>query len=283
MNEIYLPPNTKSLATMSEAQIRLGLQGPFKSGKTWDALTFPHPIVMNLDRGLGAHVGRDDVHELPFYNPQFVDSIVRRSGAQAPPNRRDAVLKWLMTEGMKLTPAQTLVVDGQTGLQNAFEAEYNVAPVMTKQGNIDDFAVWRMKVEYFGEICEALKALHCHVVYICHETPDRDAKGNLNGGVRPLLTGQFADQLGSHFTDWFRKITYSKPVTPEQTAKTKSFFGIDDATLKEWCDNSSTATLYVWQTMSDELCKCGTSSLVNCPKYILAHYSSFVKYKRKII
>lgn len=282
MSELYIPPNVQSLQNMKDTQIRLGLQGPFKSGKTWDALTFPNPIVLNLDRGLGAHVGRADVLEIPFYNPSFVDSIVRRSGTQAPPNRRDAVTKWLSTEGMKLTAEQTLVIDGQTGLQNAFEAEYNVAPVYTKQGNIDDFAVWRMKVEYFGELCESLKALHCNVVYICHETPDRDSKGNLNGGVRPLLTGQFADQLGSHFTDWFRKITYSKPTTPEAATKAKAFFGIDDATLKEWCAHSSTATLYVWQTMPDELCKCGTSSLVNAPKYILAHYSSFAKYKRKI-
>lgn len=280
MSEIYLPPNTKSLATMSEAQIRLGLQGPFKSGKTWAALSFPNPIVVNFDRGLGAHTGRSDVYEVPFYNPQFVDGIVKRSGTQAPPNRKDALLKWLATEGMKLQVNQTLVVDGQTGIQNAFEAEYNVAPIMTKSGNIDDFAIWRMKVEYFGELCEMLKALHCNVVYLCHETPDRDTKGNLNGGVRPLLTGQFADQLGSHFTDFFRQITFAKPRTSEQTAKLKDTLRIDDAILKEWMANSSNETLYVWQTTSDEIAKCGTSSMVNAPKYIVANYISFNKYKR---
>jgi len=278
---MYKPDYMVPLDRITETQIRLGLQGPPKVGKTWAALTFPNPVVLNLDRGLGAHVGRSDVMEIPFYNPTYVDSVLKRSGAAAPPNRRDAVKKWLMTEGLKLDSEQTLVIDGSTGLQNAYEAEYNVAPVVTKQGSLDEFAIWRMKVEYFGEIVEALKSLRCHVVYICHETPDRDRKGELNGSVRPLLTGQFGDQLASHFTDWYRCHTFTKPKTPEQKDGALKFFGIDKSTLDEWITRSTTDTLYIWQTSSDEVAKCGTSSLVNCPKYILADYSSFAKYRRK--
>ena len=284
MPPLYIPqsPHIQTLDKLTASpQIRLGLQGMPGNGKTWAALTFPNPIVLNFDRGLGAHIGRSDVVEVPFYLPEFVDTIYPRSGMKSPSNRRDALLKWLVTDGIKLTEEQTLIVDGSTGIQNAFETEYNLHPVTTKQGAIDDFALWRLKVEYFGEVCETFKFLKCHVVYICHETPDRDKKGELNGLVRPLLSGQFGDQLASHFTDFFRQLAHAAP-TKENELKAKEFYRIDDATLKEWRAKMPPQTFYVWQTQADEIAKCKTSSLVNAPKYILADYTSFAQYRRKI-
>ena len=62
MAEQYIPKGAVSLNTITvKPQIRLGLQGYSGTGKTWAALTFPNPIVLNLDRGLGAHTGRSDV------------------------------------------------------------------------------------------------------------------------------------------------------------------------------------------------------------------------------
>lgn len=279
---MYIPPNAQPLNKLTTLpQIRLGLQGMPGNGKTWSALTFPNPIVCDFDRGLGAHVGRSDVHEIPFYDGKFCDSIVRRDGITTPPNRRDAFKKWLMTEALKLTAEQTLVIDGSTGIQNAFEMQYNLNPVVTKSGQIDDYAVWRQKVEYFGEIMESIRMLSCHVVYICHETPDRDKKGELNGLVRPLLTGQFADQLASHFTDFFRVHAIAKP-SAEQMSKFRDWLKIDEPTCKEWLQTGTPQTIYLWQTQADEIAKCKTSSLVNAPKFILADFRMFEKYRRKI-
>lgn len=279
--DVYIPTSCIPLsANTTEQQIRLGLQGEPKVGKTFAALTFPNPIVLNLDRGLGAHAGRDGVHEVPMWDAGFADKIIPRSGVACPPNRRDAIKKWLMTDGQKLTANQTLVFDGGTSLQQAFDSQQRLEPVYTKGGKIDDFAFWKLKVEYFGEIMDLLKSLKSHVVYIAHETPDRDDTGALNGKVRPLLTGQFGDQLASHFTDWFRHLAFAKPSDDAKLAKFKTFFKLDDAQAKEWIASSPTDSIYVWQTQADELAKCGTSTLVGAPKYILANYNSFAKYKR---
>lgn len=279
MSDIYIPPGCSSLDEIKEQpQLRLGLQGPPGVGKTWAALLFPNPIVLNIDRGLVAHQGRKDVMEVPFYNPAFIDKIVPRSGSNCPPNRRDAILKWLGTEGQKLTSSQTLVVDSQTQLQTAFHAEYRINPVITKNGKIDDFAEWNLKIVYFGEIMDWLKSLKCNVVYICHETADRDKAGELNGMVRPLLTGQFADQLASHFTDWFRCLAYAKP-NKDSIEKAKEFFKLSNDDLKEWMDSSTNDTFYVWQTQSDAVARHIKTSLVRAPKLVIANPKVFDKYK----
>lgn len=282
MSDIYIPSGCQSLADIKDQpQLRLGLQGPPGVGKTWAALRFKNPIVLNIDRGLVAHQGRSDVIEIPFYNPSFVDKIVPRSGMSCPPNRKDAILKWLATEGQKLTNIQTLVIDSQTQLQNAFHAEYRINPVITKSGKIDDFAEWNQKVVYFGELMEWLKSLKCDVIYICHETADRDKTGDLNGQVRPLLTGQFADQLASHFTDFYRCHAWAKP-TKDKLEKFKEFFNLNDEQVKSWLSSGTDATMYLFQTQSDQIAKSIKTSLVNAPKYVLADPNVFQTYKRNV-
>lgn len=280
--EIYKPKNSFTLAeTTIEPRKRVGFQGPPFSGKTTAGLTFPNPVVMSYDKKLEAHIGRSDVIEVPFWNPKFVDSIVQRDGVKSPPNRKDATLVWLSTEGQKLTPNQTLLVDGGTAVQTAFHMQYALNPKLTRDGSEDGFAEWRQKTIYFGELVMALKSLSCNVVYICHETPDRDKKGELNGQIRPMLTGQFGDELASHFTDWFRCMTIPKP-SPEKWDAFKAAFLLDDTMAKEWVASTPKehATIYVWQTQSDAIVKCGTSSMFNAPKYVLAHYNTFERYKR---
>ncbi len=278
-DDIYKPNGFRPL--VQEPQIRLCLQGAPGAGKTWEALTFPNPCVLNFDRGLGAHVGRTDVIEIPFFEPAFVDSYYPRDNKTDPPNRKNALHKWLGVEALKLKSNQTLVIDSNTQINNAYHADYNLHPVIAKSGKVDDFGVWNQKVDYFGEIMELLKALACHVVYICHETSDRDKTGELNGKVRALIRGQFGDELASHFTDYFRCHTFAKP-TAEKMDKFKEFFKLTTEEAKEWIASTPNDTLYVWQTQSDEIAKgVKTSSLVGAPKFILANYNSFAKYKRK--
>lgn len=278
---LYTPTGSVQLSTCTTPQqIRLGIQGPPKNGKTYGALSFPNPMVLSLDRGLGAHSHRADAFEIPMWNATFVDKIVPRTGLNAPSNRKDAVTKWLAGEATKLTENQTLVIDGLTGLQNAYTAWYAQNPVLTKQGKVDDFAEWRIKVEWFGEICEQLKSLKCHVVFIGHETLDRNKEGDLNGMVRPLVTGQFGDQLASHFTSWFRAMAVGKP-KDEGKEMFKKKYGCDDATLREWVGSNDTESIFLWQTISDSIVSCGTSDLIKAPKYVLQDYKSFEKYRRK--
>ena len=278
----YVPPNCFTLDKVTVTpQIRLCIQGEPGIGKTFAGLTFPNPIACNFDRGLGYHTGRADVVEVPFWDGAFCDKIVRRDGQQAPPNKKDSFLKWLRTEGNKIPARHTLVVDGNTTLQKAFETQYNLNPTLTASGAIDKFAIWRDKVEYFGEIMDIFKELQCHVVYIAHETLDRNDKGELNGRVRPLLTGQFADQLASHFTDYFRALAFDKPTTQMEKDRLKQTLKCDDKHLQYLIDGSQSSAIYVWQTESDNIASCKSSTLHEQPKYILANYSSFEKWRKK--
>lgn len=281
---IYIPRGAICLKDIEIPQIRIFLQGDGGTGKTWSGLTFKNPVILSTDRGAGAHVGRTDVHEIKFYDKTFVRSICSDSNDIV--NVKMAILKWLDTEAQKLTAEQTLVVDNLTGIATAFHLYEEAHPTYTKRTNtIDDFAVWKNKVDYFGEICSMLKGLKCHVVFIGHETPDRGKDGELNGKLRPLITGQFADQLRSHFTDYVRQLSCDKPDFAKLDDKAKSNiqakWGMTFDEFKVMCDTYPRNTIYYWQTESDDLCNCKISSLVNFPRYIPANYQSFCKYLRK--
>jgi len=295
MSNIYKPPGSISLdeATYPD-QLRVGLQGMPKSGKTFAAAGFPNPIFVSFDRGLTSHLGRKDIIEVPFYDGTFVDTIVKRATPFytdvfkevkkiTPPNRKDALVMWLSTEALKLTREQTLVIDGSTGIQAAFHAQYWVNPTLDKDGAIKPYEEWRLKIDYFAEIAMCLKALKCNVVYICHEAADRDKKGELNGQIRPLLSGAFCDELQSHFTDWFRCLVIEKP-SSEKMEDFKKAFSLTSITAKQWIESTppEVKCIFVWQTQPDQHAKCGTS-MVGAPKIVLADYKTFSQYKRKVV
>lgn len=281
---IYTPPNCRTLASdCSKQQIRLGIQGYPGTGKTWAALTFPNPIVLNLDRGLGAHAGRADVIEIPFYQSSF-------SGGSSS-ELKDKLVSWLQKEAVKLSEQQTLIFDGCTSLQNAYHTWYaaNQHMFLTRQGKVDDFAEWQVKKKYFGEVMEIFKALKCDVIFIAHEAarPDKPTTvgqpGEYRGKIRPLLTGAFGDEIVGYYSDWFRQHAADKPsdysaIKPESLAlwgmKTPQEF-------KAMADEFPRNTIYYWQTEGDDVFDGKCSSLVNFPRYIPANYKSFLKYARK--
>jgi len=274
MSEQYIPKGAVSLNTITvKPQIRLGLQGYSGTGKTWAALTFPNPIVLNLDRGLGAHTGRSDVYEIPFYKPEFCGKTFGEL--------KDRLMVWLSTEGKKITSTQTLVFDGCTSLQNAYHAWFkdNQHSFLTKAGKVDDFAEWREKKNYYAEIMELFKSLSCDVIFIAHESAQKD-KGTqeYTGKIRPLLSGQFNDEIMNHFTDWFRQHSALKPtdVKPE----TLKAFGMTAQEFNAWCATLPRDTIYYWQTDSDNIFDGKCSSLVNFPKYLPATFGTFAKYQR---
>jgi hypothetical protein len=280
---IYLPPNCVTLdKSTSKQQIRLGIQGFPGTGKTWAALTFPNPIVLNLDRGLGAHTGRADVIEIPFYLPSFC-------GGKG--ELKDKLIEWIEREGVKLGAEQTLVFDGCSSLEVAYHLWFalNQHKFLTKQGKVDDFAEFQVKKKYFGELHELFKSLKCDIISISHESERADKPttvgqpGTYSGKIRPILTGAYGDIIVRDYTDWFRQHASDKPkdyttLTPESLAnwgmKTKEEF-------KAMCDTFPRNTIYFWQLEGDDKFdgKCG--SLVNFPRFIPANYKSFTTYMRK--
>lgn len=279
---IYKPTNCHSLDELKvKQQLRVGIQGYPGTGKTWAALTFPNPVVVNLDRGLGAHTGRKDVIEVPLYDSSFCRTI---NPQFSPPKLKDVIIQWLDTEGRKLTSEQTLVFDGNTGLQNAYHKwfEANKMLFITKSGEVNDFKEWTVKKTYFGEVMELFKSLTCNVVYLCHEVDQKDKNGPMgpsySGKIRPLLTGAFGDELPSHFTDFFRQLSCEKP--QESSLKEeliKSSWGITLSEFKKYLSSIPGCTMYYWQTSGDNIFDGKCSSLINCPKFVPANYTTFTK------
>ena len=283
----YIPTGCKTLKESIEPQIRLLIQGFPGVGKTWGGLTFPNPVVLNLDRGLGAHFGREDVVEVPLYDAKFVRDTMKKPSYQ-PSDLKDTILRWLETEGTKLSAEQTLVFDGNTGLQNAYHKWYdtNKALFFTQSGQENSFKEWTVKKTYYGEVMEVFKTLRCHVVFLCHEVDLKDKNGpqgpSYSGKIRPLLTGAFGDELGSHFTDVFRAHAVDRPTdfSSLKSDDIKKNWGMTIADYQKWCMSFPRNTIYYWQTESDNIFDAKASSLVGFPKFIPANYESFIKYRR---
>lgn len=285
MSTIYTPPMCDTLDKLPEQQCRVGIQGAPKTGKTFSALTFPNPIVANLDRGLKAYVGRSDIIEIPFWNPTFCDKIHPRNGLLTPPNRKDALITWMRNEGVKLTVDQTFVLDGITEVELAHDLQYSLAPrTSPSTGKVNQYGLYDSKNEYFSELFECLKAMKCNVIVLGHETEDRGDSGELNSLVRPMVNGQFKDKIAGKCTDWFRCHACAKPVNDVVRTALLKRFSIDEKTLKEWEVSTppECPVIYLWQTQADDKCKCGTASLHNVPKFIPSGYKNFMRYMRKV-
>ncbi len=278
--QLYIPKYAKSMATAGPSQIRLGLQGWAGTGKTWAALTFPGPVVVSLDRGLAAHVGRKDVIEAPFYNIDFCKKV--NPNHKDKHNMADTLRFFLDKEAKKLEPDQTLIWDGCSGTQYAYHQWYeNNKVVSTRSGKEDEYAEWRLKIDYFTNIHEHFKTLQCHVIFIAHENPQKEKDGGYLGKVRPLLGGQFGDQILKEYTNWFRQLTKDKPkeatvITPQELFKW-GFKTVDE--YKEMTNQFKGNTIYYWQTEGDDIfdAKC---SLVDAPRFIPASFETFKRYQR---
>jgi len=249
-------------------------------------LTFPNPVIASFDKKLNQHLHRTDVIQVPFWSDDFVNSIVERPGTEAPVNRKDALTKWLETDAQNLTSTQSLIIDGSTFVEESYHKwfKYNEHELaLAKSGKINDYAEWNYKKSYFEDLFNVFKTLKCNIIYICHESPDRDDKGRLNGKLRPLMTGQVGDKMAGNFTDWFRMKVCDKPTTKEARDELKKRAGIDDETLEEWIKSvpENYMAIHLLQTQDDDMFSGGSSSLFNAPKFVLANYSVFNKYKRK--
>lgn len=285
MSKLYIPQGCKRLDELTEIpQIRCGIQGAPGTGKTFAALTFPNVIIANLDRGIGAHYGRNDVVQIPFHSMEFCRSVMPNVKYE---NKKDVLIKWLETEGMKLTPVQTLVWDGLSITDSIFNAWFsaNEHQFLTKDSQKDGFAQWNQRIAFYEEVMLLLLNLPCHLVLLAHETEKKEKSGSYNGNVRPLLNGQYGDKLAGNFTDWFRQKSAEKPnvdkMSSQDEAMLKDKWRMTKSEFKDMLTMFPDTTMYYWQTRGDDIFDGKCSSLVNYPTYVPADYKSFEKYRRK--
>lgn len=269
---MHIPPNTSTLEKVSKQQIRLLLQSVYGQGKTFSAMTAPNPCVLNIDNNLGAHSGRKDIINVPFFDKMFVKKYNAQGFIHL------AIQKWILDEGYKLTEEQTLVGDGLTNLLNAYDREVGV-PMSTSTGKNDLMKWWGDKLKWQKELFESFKQLKCNVILCCHEQVERSDDGDVTGKVLPLVQGSFKDQLGTHFTDLFRQHAMTKLSVAEidkQKEKLLINFGFKE--VKQFVDFQDSFinmnTMYIWQLQPDSLAACKTH-LVSAPKFARANWNIF--------
>lgn len=280
---MYLPINSITLDKQEDPQIRLGLQGWAGTGKTWAALTFLNPVVLNFNRGLGAHRGRKDVIEVPFYSDEWLKKFNANYGAKTQSGemmQKQLLEIWLATEAKKLEEDQTLIIDGQSDIQSLYHKWWEKNPMHTKAGVIDDFGEYKQKLIFFGNIMDQIKSLRCNVVWICHEIEQKNKDGSMTGKVRPLLSGQFEAQLAGNFTDWFRQHAVTKLIDEKLTPEVLSKWIMTKDEFKLMQSKFPRDTIYCWQTDGDDTFDGKCSSLISFPKFIPAEFDSFKKYMR---
>lgn len=169
---------------------------PF-AGKTYAALSFPNPLVLDFDN---KNI-REGVPTIPFYDDNFVESIVRRKNPTNAVNRKAALEIWLQQNIGKLKD-YTVILDALTNVEVAFHQQ--VFGVEEKWG-MNGGLYFGEKLNYFQGICALLAASGARVIVNCHLVPvyTRDANTGLDvatGKNKPAVTGSTAEKLPSFCT-----------------------------------------------------------------------------------
>lgn len=249
--------HSQKMSEQTSYRIMVALQGESGTGKTFSALTFPNPVVADLDNNLVAYRDRTDVIRLPFKDKEWLKKWYKWDEAKIKFPIRDAFLKWIQTEGTKLEADQSFVLDGWTSLQENFDLQVALEPVYTGTGKLNEFSPWDRKQDYSLEVLDALSSMKCNIVVTFHEQSIRSGMGELQGKIEPLMKGGYNKKLGKHFTDWFRCIAESKLDAVDK----KKVIGAE----------------YKWQVKSASEINLKTRMKVD-GMYVEPHYKSFAQY-----
>lgn len=191
------------ITTAAIPQIRLGLIGAPGTGKTTAARTFPNPIWLDEDNKCPP-----DVQSIPLYDPAVARKFVKlRSAIDYGP--RQGLIDFLKHEGPKFPSDVTLIHDSWTSTMNKLDtwqaANASQLYWSTKKNEVDGFALHGDRLAMAVEITNAYKSLKCNIIVCIHEQIERDKDGNPLSSIKPLMKGQFADQMAAHLTSFFRQ------------------------------------------------------------------------------
>lgn len=219
-------PSTADL--IIDDKIKVLIFGEYKSGKTWGALTFPRPNVIDFDHGISTLLNPEFVKQYGVKQVQYFQPVRNLDSKGVPKdyNAFDAACKYFddwMVAG-KREQFDTWVVDSATtlidtgtdkaimllgsstfkgaGSQTYNEAKSSGLVVPKKQ----DYGAERSMTEQFVRmILDSGK----HVVLICHERINSTDDGTTTS-IGPLLTGKSQQDIPIMFNEVYRLVT--KPV-----------------------------------------------------------------------
>ena len=183
---------------------------------------------------------------IPFWNSGFCDTIYKPTPGFGVSNRRDAFKRWLEQNHKLFVQGQTIILDSWSLLMTAFYIqtyrEWDLMPT-NKDGERNGYFVWTSLIRYAREILDMLKGMNCRRIVTFHETRERDEKDRLTGKLKPLMDGQFKDQILGYFTDVYRQC--KDPIKKDERGKNVTV-GTGFAYEKGW----------FWQLVSDETMDC---------------------------
>ncbi len=225
-----MSPTTDKMILDNEP-VQVLVVGPYKSGKTWGALTFPRPNFMDFDRGIitarnpnfVAKYGlrsiqyeqfRDkfDAHGVPTAHDAF-DAACRYFDEWMGPGKRDRFDTWVIDSGTSLSKASAykgIMILADKGFAGAKSNTYDLAKkyglvVLKKQ----DYGAERSQVEQFVQM---VKDSGKHLVFVCHQKDEYNDAGSIVA-QHPLLTGQSKQVVPAMFHEVYFMRT--KPVGME--------------------------------------------------------------------
>lgn len=249
-----------------EDPVQVMIYGQAKTGKTWGALTFPRPVVMDFDRGISTarnpeFVKRYGLRDI-FYETFSETQLDKKTGVPIEATGFDEACRffdeWMKPSGNwkgKATGASlfdTWIIDSGTTLSEY--AMHKAVVVMGKMKlsethekgrlhglivpRIQDYGSERSLVEQFVDM---VKSSGKHVVFICHEKEVTNSNGQTTGIV-PLLTGKSAEAIPLKFDEVYNlRIVLKGPdrlrllqTQPDGLKKVGSRYGIPDDSQWSW-------------------------------------------------
>lgn len=260
---MYTPPHTFNLKeTPPPRRLMVGLLGESGTGKTHSALTFPNPVVLDIDGKLSAEFGKVQAQVLAIANDKFCIEVLKakfheKTGVV---NKRDILKAWIRDEAPKLSVEQTLVFDSWSMYQTHFDRQTRLEPAYTNKGEINPFEFWTRKIEYSEELLVMMQGLSCNVIVTFHELKVRDDNtGELLDKIAPLQQGKFVARIPSFFDEFYRCL-----VIPDKDRHGKPII-IEGKTLTEKRN-------FFWQIKQDGAFN-AKSRMSRVETFIPAHYS----------
>lgn len=240
-------------------QIRALVFGRYKTGKTWGALTFPRPNVLDFDKGIAVIRNPEFVKKHGMLNVEYqtfkelklgkggvpsdhnvFDDACRYFDSWMTPAKRDQFDTWVLDSATTLSLHAMykgiVLLGGGRGfgakpLSHTHKEAMDTGLLFPK---IQDWGAERSMVEQFVAM---LLDTDKHVIVICHEKEMTDDNGTPIQTV-PLLTGKSVDTVPIMFDEvWHTRRTpsgdefkYVIQTKPEGILKVGSRYGIADGT-----------------------------------------------------
>ena len=252
-------PNIKDW--QADEKLKILLIGPYKSGKTWGALTFPRPNVIDFDHGISVGRNPEFIKKYGLRNieyEQFKEKSVDARGVAKTHNAFDDACKyfdkwmspanrdnfdtWIIDSGTTMSEAAAtkamILLGGSTFGKPLSQTHAQAIASGLVIPKIQDYGAERSMVEQFVDM---VKDTDKHVVFICHEAQRINDEGIVTE-ILPMLTGKSAQAIPLKFDEvWMLKIQ-KKGTEYVRTLQTKadsirrcgSRTGLPDGTSWEW-------------------------------------------------